>query len=310
VVEDSLAGVEAGKVGGFGAVIGVDRGGQKEQLKDHGAELVVNELTELPWPVKPAAGQERTLPSALEHIDDIFKQLQKGIPAIFLDYDGTLTPIVSEPSLAVLSEEMREVIGALAMSCLVSIISGRDLTDVRKMVGLNNMAYAGSHGFEIVGPGGSFHEQGMGTGFLPTLDATERELRSAVGGVNGAWVERKRFSIALHYRAVDPKDVGPLESVLMEVARRHPDLRTMGGKKVFELRPNIDWDKGKAVLHLLDKFHVDGSQVVPLYIGDDVTDEDAFRAIGDRGVTILVSGHGQETSAKYSLSTWPTYLRS
>ncbi len=302
VIEDSLAGVKAAKVGGFAFVIGVDRGGQEEELYERGADVVVSDLSQLRIGGATEAARSIRPPSALSSIDDIFKRLQQGVPAIFLDYDGTLTPIVRDPSLAIMGEEIRDTLQQLATICLVSVVSGRDLRDVRNMVGLSNLAFVGSHGFEISGPDGSFREQERGKRFLPALDAAEGELRSAIGDVKGALVDRKRFAIALHYRMVDPKDVPMLEDLFKEVAQRHQDLRVTGGKKVFELRPNTDWDKGKAVLSLLDMFHVDGSRTVPLYIGDDVTDEDAFRALGDQGLSILVSEHPQETAANYVLA--------
>jgi alpha,alpha-trehalase len=302
VIEDSLAGVEAAKAGGFALVIGVDRGGQEEELHKHGADVVVSDLSELG--VDGPTGPERRagLPSALDNITAIFKRLQKGVPAVFLDYDGTLTPIVRDPRLAIMSEEIRDAIHELATICLVSVVSGRDLQDVRNMVGLSDLAYVGSHGFEIMGPDGSFREQERGRQFLPSLDAAEGELRSAVKEVKGAWVDRKRFAIAVHYRLVTPGDVPRLEGLFKGVVQGHKDLKMMGGKKVFELRPNMNWDKGRAVLTLLDLFHVDGSLTVPLYIGDDVTDEDAFRALGGQGISILVSDHPQETAANYVLN--------
>ncbi len=209
---------------------------------------------------------------------------------------------MSEPSLAILSENMRDALRELAHHCRVSVVSGRDLEDVRKMVGLPDLAYVGSHGFEVLGPGEVTPDQERGLEYLPALDRTERELKTAVEVVKGAWVERKKFAMAVHYRSVDDGDVPRLEALFNEVAHRHPELKKMGGKKVFELRPNVDWDKGKVVLYLLDKLHMNGSRVVPLYIGDDVTDEDAFRAIGDRGITILVGDAGQTTRASHVLS--------
>lgn len=299
VVEDALAGVEAGRAGGFGAVIGVDRTGLGNELKEHGADIVVSELTDLLD--RMARGRPSHLPSALDSFEDIFRRLRAGVPAVLLDYDGTLTPIVLRPSMAVLSPEMGGTLTRLSKNCLVAIVSGRDLKDVQAMVGLPHLVYIGSHGFELSGLDGSIKVHEQGKPFLPALDAAEAELRSSVEGTRGAWVERKRFAIALHYREVAPEDVPEVERRFDGVAQRHPDLRRMSGKKVFELQPNLDWDKGKAVLALLDTFHVDGSVVVPLYIGDDLTDEDAFRAVAGRGIAILVSDKDRDTAAGYVL---------
>jgi alpha,alpha-trehalase len=299
VVEDAQSGVEAGKAGGFALVIGVDRTGQREALMGHGADVVVKDLSEVQ--TEEAEGAVRRTPSALVEEEAIFRRLQEGVPAVFLDYDGTLTPIVRRPPLAVLSARMRDVLGELAGQCRVAVVSGRDLEDVRKMVGLDNLAYVGSHGFELLGPQEQTPDRERGKAFLPSLEQAQRDLTAAVGAIPGAWVERKRFALAVHFREVDPSDVPRLEELFNGVARRFPDLKRTGGKKVFELRPNVDWDKGKVVLYLLDMLHMNGSQVVPLYIGDDETDEDAFKALNGRGITILVSDRDAESAAGYVL---------
>ncbi len=299
VVEDALAGVEAGRAGAFGAVIGVDRTGEEEELREHGAGIVVKDLIDL-LPLIGEGPASRP-PSAMEDVDSIFKRLRKGVPAILLDYDGTLTPIVLRPSMAVISGEMRETLDRLSKNCLVAIVSGRDLEDVRTMVGVPNLVYIGSHGFEMADTNGTVRVHEEGKRFLPALEAAEGELRATIAGTVGAWVERKRFAISLHYREVATGDIPRLGQLFSTVASHYPDLQQMGGKKVFELRPNLDWNKGKAVLSLLDIYHVDGSMVVPLYIGDDVTDEDAFRALRDKGITIRVSDQERRTAAGYSL---------
>src|SRR5438045_5623372 len=141
----------------------------------------------------------------------------------------------------------------------------------------------------------------MATEFLPRLDMIEKELGNQLAGIAGARMERKRFSIAAHYRNVNESDVPKVERAVSEVAAQHRELRKMDGKKVYELLPDIDWDKGKAVLWLLEALGLEGRNVLPIYIGDDRTDEDAFRALEKPGVGILVSDRAQETSANYTL---------
>ena len=138
--------------------------------------------------------------------------------------------------------------------------------------------------------------------FLPALDAAEKELRENLAGIAGALIERKRFSIAAHYRNANESDFPELERGVSEVAARHRELRTMEGKKVYELLPNIDWDKGKAVLWLLENLDLERGKVRPIYIGDDRTDEDAFRALERCGVGILVSEQPRSTAARYALT--------
>ncbi|MBI0583286.1 MAG: trehalose-phosphatase [Methanomassiliicoccus sp.] len=299
VVEDAIAGVEAARAGGFALVIGVDRAGQAAALEEHGADIVVRDLSELGAEVR----EERR--SALDHSESIFRRLVGGIPIVFLDYDGTMTPIVARPDLATLSDDMRTTLRQLARECQVVVVSGRDLNNVMRLVGLDDLGYAGSHGFEMVGPLGSFSESERGLPFLKALDAAEEQLRAGAAGIEGALVDRKRFALALHYRMVGKEEVPKLEALFDEVAGQHPDLRPSGGKMVFELRPNADWDKGKAVLAMIERLHLDPTQVVPLYIGDDLTDEDAFRAINDRGITIMVSDRPRETAARYFLTDVP-----
>src|SRR6516225_7887778 len=129
------------------------------------------------------------IPSALEHVQKIARSGERL--AVFLDYDGTLTPIVSHPENAWLSDSMRQTLRELAERAPLAILSGRDLDDVRRRVGIDAIIYAGSHGFDIAGPRGL--QRQMATEFLPDLDMTEKGLRDVLDGIPGALVERKRF---------------------------------------------------------------------------------------------------------------------
>ena len=237
------------------------------------------------------------LPSALEHVQEI--AAPSGRVAVFLDYDGTLTPIVSHPENAWLSDSMRQVVLELAARVPVAILSGRDLDNIRRCVNIDGIVYAGSHGFDIAGPRGLRRQ--LATEFLPKLDMAEKELHEALDGISGARLERKRFSIAAHYRNVSENDVAKVQRAVATVAARQRELRRIDGKKVYELLPDIDWDKGKAVLWLLETPGLKEGNVRPIYIGDDRTDEDAFRALEQRGIGILVSEQLQPTAARYAL---------
>ncbi len=239
------------------------------------------------------------IPSALEHVQEIAGRSHRV--AVFLDYDGTLTPIVSQPENAWLSDSMRQALRELAARAPVAILSGRDLDDVRRRVDIDSIVYGGSHGFDIAGPGGLRRQ--MATEFLPNLDMAEKELHEAFDGIPGARVERKLFSIASHYRNAKENDVPALERAVRAVTARHSELRRIDGKKVYELLPAIDWNKGKAVAWLLETLGLESRSggIRPIYIGDDRTDEDAFRALQHRGVGILVTEQSQPTTARYSL---------
>ncbi|MEN6466036.1 MAG: trehalose-phosphatase, partial [Syntrophaceae bacterium] len=292
VVEDAIAGVEAGRKGGFRLVVGIDRGGHHTELKERGADIVVDDLSGLSWTA--------SLPSALERKEEIFDRLRQGVPTVFLDYDGTLTPIVVDPAMALISVSTRKIIGQLAKNLTVVVMSGRALSDVKSMMGLDSVFYSGSHGFSIEGPGKSFEEQ-RGEEFAPSLESAVAELQRAVADLPGVRIEEKPFAIAVHYRQAEDRIIPDLERRIDEIVKHHKDLRKTTGKKIFELRPNMDWDKGKALLYLIERMSVDGSRLVPLYIGDDTTDEDAFRAVENRGVGILVSDEERPSSARYRL---------
>jgi len=232
-----------------------------------------------------------SLPSALP-VAERFGERVRGELAVFLDYDGTLTPIVDDPDDALLSDEMRAAITELASTTLVAIVSGRDLADVRSKVGIDGLAYAGSHGFDIRHPDGSSEQ--LAVEALGALDAAQGVLEERIGEVPGARVERKRFAIAVHDRAVeDPAKRERLAAIVEEVGRSHDELRSTGGKRIHELRPDIDWDKGRAIEMLLAE--LDAEDRVPIYLGDDLTDEDGFRAVVARGgIAIVVRGEDDE----------------
>ena len=238
------------------------------------------------------------IPSALEHVQEIAQSGDRL--AVFLDYDGTLTPIVSHPEDAWLPESMRQTLRSLAARVPVAILSGRDLDDVRGRVHVDGIVYAGSHGFDIAGAGGLRRE--LGAAYLPVLDAAETELREALDEIPGAQLERKHFSVAAHYRNVNENNASKVALAADAVAAKHRELRKIDGKKVCELLPDIDWHKGKAVLWLLETLELERGNALPIYIGDDRTDEDAFGALAKRGVGILVSEQPQVTAASYLLN--------
>ncbi|HKS03971.1 MAG TPA: trehalose-phosphatase, partial [Chthoniobacterales bacterium] len=208
------------------------------------------------------------IPSALEHVHKIAQTGERL--AVFLDYDGTLTPIVSHPEKAWLSESMRQTLLSLAARMPVAILSGRDLDDVRGRVLVDGIVYAGSHGFDIQGAGGLRRE--LGGAYLPMLDAAEMELREALDDIPGSQLERKHFSVAAHYRNVDQSDASKVAQAVNAVAATHRELRKIDGKKVYELLPDIDWHKGKAVLWLLETLELERGNAFPIFIGDDRTD--------------------------------------
>lgn len=227
-------------------------------------------------------------PSAVDDFAALQSRLNGRRPAIFLDYDGTLTPIVERPELAVLTDQARGVVDTLARALPVAVVSGRDRADVERLVGLDSLIYAGSHGFDVTVPGKGALDHGAGD-FTALLDGVEARLHAGLDAIPGALVERKKFSIAAHYRQVADSDYAAFRAALDEILATIDGIKEKPGKKVFELQPAIDWDKGKCVLFLLDALGLNGDDHVPMFFGDDVTDEDAFKALRDCGIGVVVA---------------------
>jgi len=310
VVEDAISGVQAGRAGGFGLVIGIDRVGAAGALREHGADLVLESFDDRSLDTVRAwfAQQAERRPSALRQWPELREKLKGRRPALFLDYDGTLTPIVSRPELAVLSDRRRSVLKRLAASYPTAIISGRGRDDVERLVGLPDLAYAGSHGFDIVGPGGAAAGHAVADWIEPVMGRVAEMVKPQLAGIDGVLIEEKRFSIAVHYRLADEASVARIESIVDEAVAFNARLKKAYGKKVFEVRPDVEWDKGKALLFLVEALGLDSPDVVPFYIGDDVTDEDAFDVLRDRGIGILVSETPRPTEATYWVQApWEVY---
>jgi trehalose 6-phosphate phosphatase len=247
------------------------------------------------------------LPHALAHRDELTRLLDVRSPAVFLDYDGTLTPIVNRPEDAVISHGMRRTIRELAGRCPVCVISGRDRRVVQELMGLDDLIVAGSHGFDIWSPEGMV-EREEGAEFGALLDEVKRRLHEELDPIEGALVEPKRTSIAAHYRLVSAEERPRVRKVIDTILAEHPEeLRITPGKMVYEIQPQIEWDKGRAMLYLLETLDLDRDDVVPLYLGDDITDEDAFETLADRGIGIFVGSPddpevaGRTTAADFML---------
>lgn len=299
-VEDAIAGVQAGRAGGFGLTVGLARNTSRESLVESGADVAVSDLFQL------CVGDDRRfddLPAAGDCVAEIAERLGGRRAAIFLDYDGTLTPIVDRPADAHLSERMRRTLSRLAAVANVAIVSGRDLPDVRRRVGLSGLSYAGSHGFDVHGASGRRLENPRAAERVPDIDAAERDLVQSIAEVPGVILERKRFSLAVHYRMTPESRRPEVKRAVDAALSGRPSLRLLRGRMVFELQPDLEWDKGRAVAWLLSELEQDGGGRV-LYMGDDVTDEDAFRAVRELGgIGIAVRGGVECSAATFSLQS-------
>jgi trehalose 6-phosphate phosphatase len=248
------------------------------------------------------------LPHALENGDRLVRDLAGRRPAVFLDYDGTLTPIVDRPEDAIISESMREAVRGLAGRCPVCVVSGRDRRVVQELMGVDDLIVAGSHGFDIWSPAGGEIQREEGAGFADLLEEVDERLHREMGPIEGALIEPKKTSVAAHYRLVSEEERPRIKGIVDAVLEEHPgELKVTPGKMVYEIQPNVEWDKG--ILYLLEALGLDSDDVVPMYLGDDITDENAFEALATRGIGVFVGRAddpevaGRTTSADYVLHT-------
>ncbi|KAK8965394.1 Trehalose-phosphate phosphatase A [Platanthera guangdongensis] len=264
-------------------------------------------------------------PSALSSFEQITNFAKGKKIALFLDYDGTLSPIVDNPEHAFMPSAIRFAVKNAAKYFPTAIISGRSRDKVHGFVGLKELYYAGSHGMDIVGPVRDSEsvvshpncirttdEQGKevnlfqpASEFLPMIEEIFRSLIENTKDIIGSKVENNKFCVSVHYRLVDEKNWDVIAQRVLEILKNYPRLRLTYGRKVLEIRPIIDWNKGKAVEFLLESLGLSNSEdVLPIYVGDDRTDEDAFKVLGEgnKGFGILVSSVPKESHACYSLT--------
>jgi trehalose 6-phosphate phosphatase len=226
-------------------------------------------------------------PSALNMFERIIEEARGKQIVMFLDYDGTLSPIVDDPDRAFMTSKMRRTVKKMAKCFPTSIVTGRCIDKVYSFVKLAELYYAGSHGMDIKGPTKGFSRynkdkpsvlyQPAGD-FLPMIDEVYKQLVEKTKSTPGAKVENNKFCLSVHFRCVDEKKWSELASKVRSVVKNYPTLKLSQGRKVFEIRPIIKWNKGKALEFLLESLGFENcNDVFPIYIGDDKTDEDAVK---------------------------------
>ena len=227
-----------------------------------------------------------------------------GALALFLDYHGTLTPIVRHPAQARLSSGTRRLLRSLSAEegVWVAVVSGRALKDVRRMTGVSRICYVGNHGLELKGPKLRYVNP-MAKKCRPVLHRIARRLKEEVAAIPGAWIEDKGFTLTLHFRQAAPAGKERARGLFHGVVRSYREKKQVGitaGKEVFEVRPPVRWTKGTVVSWLLARrAALSSGPVLPVYIGDDLTDEDAFRALERRGISVAVGAGNPLTRAQY-----------
>ena len=223
-----------------------------------------------------------------------------GHTVLLLDYDGTLAPISRVPEEATVSAPMKSLLRRLSRSSRVTValISGRPLANLRQLVGLRNLTYVGNHGLEML-------HQGRRTGVIvprfsrEALSRVRPILASLVKDVPGASLEDKELSLAFHYRRLRASEVARLKTGIRLAVLpfvRSGGLSLLNGRKIIEVRPGLNWTKGDAALCLVKRMR--HRRLLPIYIGDDRTDEDAFDVLID-GITIRVGAHHRSKARYY-----------
>lgn len=222
-----------------------------------------------------------------------------GRLCLMLDFDGTLSDLAPTPELARFYPPARRALEELSRlpGVHVALVSGRDAADLRRKAGLKRAVYCGNHGLELPGFRLPADVEKAKRSFRRSSRPALRLLSEISSRYPGSWVQEKRFSLSLHYRALRPAASRAMARELARAGRalsRMPGVRTCAGKKVLELKAGADFHKGAACRLILARKGGAG-----LYMGDDVTDEDAFRSLRGRAVTVFVGPAGKKTAASH-----------
>lgn len=221
---------------------------------------------------------------------------------IMLDFDGTLSPIALTPSRAILPEGIKSALLKCSKFFPIVVISGRPLKDIKMKIGLKNLIYAGNHGLEW--------QIKKKINYWPVPKETikllldiKQKFQKIEQKYSGVLLEDKYFSLAIHYRQLDSIFISNFKrdaNKIIGSLNNSSILQVLRGKKVIELRPNLDWNKGKFALFIHQYFQNKLKlKLVPVYMGDDKTDEDVFNLF-DKGITARV-GQNKTSYAKYYL---------
>lgn len=251
----------------------------------------------------------------MQHLLSVWQEVNRRLKAtehalLLCDYDGTLVPIVERPELATLPERVRQLLREIARQrqFTIGIISGRGLTDLKEKVSIKGIIYAGNHGLEIEGPGLGFVNP-VAEEMRPVFRLIHGVLDKAMAPIRGVFVENKGLTISVHYRMAEEskaEEVGNIFERVIATARSLGKVRITSGKKVYEVRPGVDWDKGKAIALLISRYGKSKTEkgLLPIFLGDDTTDEDGFKIIEKHdGISIFVGEEAKNSAARYYLKS-------
>lgn len=222
-----------------------------------------------------------------DHIDEIKDRLKGQRIFLFLDYDGTLTPIVESPDKASTPDDIRTLIIRLKEHIPIAIISGRSLQDIKDRVGIEDIIYVGNHGAEIWDGKNAIISQESSVNRHLMQEFLDR-LKTDLSHIEGVLVEDKGITTSIHFRMMDAKYFGEFFDIFNKIAKGYEEaFKITSGKKVFEIRPLNVWNKGDAVSWITENA---GKSTFPVYIGDDTTDEDAYSVLKNSGLSISIGG--------------------
>lgn len=241
-------------------------------------------------------------PLVWDHLADVRSRLQQADGLLFgTDFDGTLSPIEENPDAPEPTETNLRSLRTLRDHPQVrpAVISGRGLSDLEARVGIEGVDYIGNHGLEL-GIDGHRETHPDAAAAEPVLEEICNTLTDRLSEIEGTVVENKGVTATIHYRMVDREEVETVQDHIRDAVSElgEGEVEIHDGKESLELRPAADWDKGTAIGQLLE--HVD--DWLPLYIGDDTTDEAAFEQIRPDGITVHV-GDNHQTAAEYRVRT-------
>jgi len=256
--------------------------------------------------------ENRKLKNILNNLNQIGDELSKRKNVnLFLDFDGTLTNIASSPDKVQVPQEIISILQKMREfdNVFVAIITGRSLDDIKSRIKLNGIHYVGNHGFEISGV--------KRTEILPnaaqivrSINKISDDLNKVLLTVPGAWVENKSLTASVHYRTVPTSHVSELNRLVGEITAKYIErgiVKLTRGKKVIEIGPNANWDKGKAVKWM--QKNIAKRRALNIYVGDDATDEDAFKVLDGSAITVKVARDSKvKTYARFYVNN-PTEVR-
>lgn len=252
-----------------------------------------------------AAGARINSGSRLVGAEELASLVQRTPLLVLLDIDGTLCDIVSDPHGAVVPEATQRTLARLAAtpSVRLALVTGRAVREARRMVHVPGVPIIGNHGLEWLDAAGDAHPIDGWDAVAPRMRHTYEALVAHVSRIPGAVLEDKTYSLTVHYRNVDPTLTGSLRE-RVRVLAADEGLRTADGKCIVNVLPPIDVDKGHAALKLARETGANARDASILFAGDDVTDENAFRALAreiPHAVTVRVAAGDGPTAARFRI---------